>query len=130
MELSLREGRPEEVIDGWKKFESLVSLQPGSSNGEVQNQTEINARKQLPLLGLQAYAVQQDYWSAITSVLRRKRYRPSKPIDGTDPTHQLIQVVGAVAKIIRNGATRDVLEGFTPKFAIHFYETVLIYLVL
>ncbi|KAG8937473.1 hypothetical protein FRC04_010785, partial [Tulasnella sp. 424] len=52
-----------------------------------------------------------------------------KPIDGTNPTHQFIQVVGAVAKIIRNGATRDVLEGLTrgnsPKFAIHFYEILL-----
>ncbi|KAG8938769.1 hypothetical protein FRC04_007538, partial [Tulasnella sp. 424] len=43
--------------------------------------------------------------------------------------HQFVQVVGAVAKIIGYGATRDVLEKFTrgnnPKFAIHFYETLL-----
>ncbi|KAG8963632.1 hypothetical protein FRC05_004565, partial [Tulasnella sp. 425] len=129
MELSLREGRPEEVLDGWKKFDSLILPQPSSSNGEVPNQMEINTRKQLSLPILQAYAAQQDYRSAITSLLRRKCYRPSKPIDGTNPTEQFIQVVGAVAKIIGYGATREVLEKFTrgnnPKFAIHFYETLL-----
>ncbi|KIO22794.1 hypothetical protein M407DRAFT_27668, partial [Tulasnella calospora MUT 4182] len=133
MELSLKEGRPEEVLDAWKKFEGLILPQPSSSNGEVQNQMEVSTRRQLSRPVLQAYAAQQDYRSAITSVLRRRCYQPSKLTDSTksptSPADRFLQVVGVVTKIIRNGATRDVLGGFTrgnnPKFAIHFYETLL-----
>ncbi|KIO22800.1 hypothetical protein M407DRAFT_215868 [Tulasnella calospora MUT 4182] len=133
MELSLREGRPEEVLDAWKKFEGLILPQPSGSNGEVQNQVEVTARRQVSRPVLQAYAAQQDYQSAITSVLRRRCYLPSKITDNTktatSPADRFLQVVGVVIKIIRNGATRDVLEGFTRgndrKFAIHFYETLL-----
>ncbi|KAG8917068.1 hypothetical protein FRC01_002687 [Tulasnella sp. 417] len=133
MELSLQEGRVEEVFDTWKKFETLIPPQPSGSNGEVQNQTEVTARRQLSRPVLQAYAAQQDYRSAITSVLRRRCFLSSKITDSAkslaSPADRFLQVVGAVIKIIRNGATRDVLEGFTrgnnPKFAMHFYETLL-----
>ncbi|KAG8957490.1 hypothetical protein FRC05_009861, partial [Tulasnella sp. 425] len=126
MERSLREGRPEDALDGWKKFESLVLPQPSSSNGEVQIQMEINAEAAVPasLTGIRGPAglpvrhhvspYATDHQSLSTA-----RIQP----------HQFVQVVGAVAKIIGYGATRDVLEKFTrgnnPKFAIHFYETLL-----
>ncbi|KAG9021606.1 hypothetical protein FS837_007149, partial [Tulasnella sp. UAMH 9824] len=133
MELSLRDGMVEEVLETWKKFEGLIPPEPSGSNGEVQNQMEVTARRQLSRPVLQAYAAQQDYRSAITAVLRRRCYLPSKTPDITkspaNPADLFLQVVGAVIKIIRNGATRDVLEGFTrgnnPKFAAHFYETLL-----
>ncbi|KAG9004211.1 hypothetical protein FRB90_011038 [Tulasnella sp. 427] len=134
MELSLAEGRPEDVLQAWKDFESQIPSWSSSSQGEVQNNLEIAARKRLSRPVLRAYAAQLDYRSAIASIWTKRCYlqpdHKNELSSPTSPEDRFLQVVRVVVAIIRPGAKSEILQQFThgksPKFALHFYETLLL----